>query len=116
MFDEPTLINILEWTRGSKLVKKSGNDPVNRDHQPMIRYWNFVTIQDQNIYARDRYNLLAIIEEAGGVMGFITALLFYMLRPIYYKRNELEVLLELEKRKSVNKKDQSDVISEDKIP
>ena len=82
----------------------------------MIRYWNFVLNQEQNIYARDRYNFLAIVEEAGGVMGFITALLFYMLRPMYYKRNELEVLLELEKRKNSNKKDQSEVLSAEKLP
>lgn len=116
IFDTPTMVNILEWVRGSKLVKNGASDPLNVDHQPMIRYWNFVLNQEQNIYARDRYNFLAIVEEAGGVMGFITALLFYMLRPMYYKRNELEVLLELEKMKNSSKKDQSEVLSAEKLP
>ena len=66
----------------------------------MIRYWNFYLSREQNAYYRVRYTVMMVIGEVGGVMSVVGSFLFYILKPLYYKRNELQVMLELEKKKT----------------
>lgn len=66
----------------------------------MIRYWNFYLSREQNAYYRVRYTVMMVIGEVGGVMSVAGSILFYILKPFYYKRNELQVMLELEKKRT----------------
>lgn len=92
IIDIPKVLNLLEWTKGVDLYKQNIDDPLNKAHTSMVRYWNFYLTQERNIYFRVRYNLMRAIGEVGGVLGMFSALLAYLLKPFYYNKNELEVM------------------------
>lgn len=96
IFDSPINLELLEWMRSIDIVKKSTDDPMNK-HAPMLRYWNFYLTREQGIYFRVRYNLMGVIGEVGGIMGLLGSIAYYLLKPLYYKKNEMEVYHEFKR-------------------
>ena len=97
ILDHPVNLDLLEWKRSLDIIKKSVDDPMNKSHTPMLRYWNFYLTREQNIYFRVRYNLMGVIGEVGGIMGLLGSITFYLLTPLYYKKNEMEVYREFKR-------------------
>ena len=64
----------------------------------MLLYWNFLLEREQFAYYRIRYNLMSILEKVGGIMSCISVVMLFIMKPCYYKRHNMVVLQEYERR------------------
>ena len=98
IIDEPKNLYILEWTKGNEWVKKGGVDAANKGHTDLMLYWNFLLEREQFAYYRIRYNFMSILEKVGGIMSCISVVMMFIMKPCYYKKHEMVVLQEYERR------------------
>lgn len=83
---------MLEYETGVEIYKSSADDPLNKDHAPMVRYFNFLLKRERAAYFRQRYNLMDILGEVGGAQAFLAAICIFLIIPFTYKRHGLKVL------------------------
>ena len=72
-------------------------------HAPLLIYWNFSLIEDQNFYERRKYKLMDIFGEVGGLMAIVATTIVILLMPWNYKKHEINVLKEFHIQNNLNK-------------
>ena len=67
-------------------------DSKNNHKDDLLWYANFVSDNKGQIYIRERYNLLDIYEETGGMYSTLCLIVCFFVFPLVYRKNELKIL------------------------
>ena len=78
--------------------KKSSMDPMNEYKDDLVYYLNIVMDSQGNMYSRQHYTLIDLLEQQGGVTQCIMILALLIVYPFNYKRHELKVFYDYEKK------------------
>ena len=77
-----------------KMVKRSIDDPMNKNKDDLVVYFNFLLADSGTIYTRTCFNLIDLCREQGGIMKTLSIIAIVVLIPFRFKRHELNVFFD----------------------
>ena len=73
-------------------------DPMNGLKDDLVFYLNIIMDNQGTVYSRERYTLIDLMEQQGGLTQCTFIFAFLLVAPFTYKRHELQIFIDHENK------------------